>query len=586
MDDLVDNHIFNRALLTYSPLSNLEIAVPAFTSDPILLGANDVDVPNAVFNPLRLTLGPDLRKAGDAILVSCLMVTQNRFEQAKIAVGCFRRQTWPQRELLIVDTTETDELPQWVEGLNDPRIRVIFMPGCTDKLGKLRNLSIQSAAGNYLCQWDDDDLSHPARLEVQIAGMIAANAEASFLVREMVWFPFSARLCVTGKRAHENTMLCKKLGMPSYPDLEKGEDVPVADQIRRTKRVVYFDLPELYIYTAHRMNTWHEYHMEGIWRGATQTWANEGYSTALRNLATAYPIEQCERAYRQLQPAPALDARELQIAPRQAPRVVCVLTVASSGADVIRKALTPFSDLFVVGELFDNTKNVYETCGLARALTSLVDHGTKKQDPSQSEVVEWLRSHPTQAIDLLIDAAKGRCVVIVVSNDHLNAARSEELFERDDLAPVVMMQQPLGAYQSALAFRPSPNSRAARVAEFQSLYRRWRSWHRFIVEMAAKHRRPLAELDYHEGIPWREVADRIRPLFQTLGVECGHTETIRHDKTSRKIRHVRKIANWDEFKKALSESGYETAVNSRQWFLDEDPWTSSVPPLTQSAPAG
>ena len=171
--------------------------------------------PSRTQSALFLPIGPEQRSNGGGALVSCLMVTRNRLEQAKIAVRSFRRQTWPSRELVIVDTTEADDLPRWVTSLNNSRIRVKFMPGCTDSLGDMRNVSIEEATGNYVCQWDDDDLSHPARLEVQIAAMRATEAQASFLLREMMWMPQSQRLCIARKRPHENTVLCEKAVMPA-----------------------------------------------------------------------------------------------------------------------------------------------------------------------------------------------------------------------------------------------------------------------------------------------------------------------------------------------------------------------------------
>ena len=45
-------------------------------------------------------------------------------------------------------------------------IRVVYIgPGVS--LGAARNLTVDTARGAYVCQWDDDDLYHPERLRIQ-----------------------------------------------------------------------------------------------------------------------------------------------------------------------------------------------------------------------------------------------------------------------------------------------------------------------------------------------------------------------------------------------------------------------------------
>ena len=44
-------------------------------------------------------------------------------------------------------------------------------------LGELRNRSVELAQGHLVCQWDDDDRSHPMRLSVQVAALIEADAQ-------------------------------------------------------------------------------------------------------------------------------------------------------------------------------------------------------------------------------------------------------------------------------------------------------------------------------------------------------------------------------------------------------------------------
>jgi len=265
-----------------------------------------------VRKPFELTveLGSDPRRQTGPF-VSCLMVTRHRFRQAQIAVRCFQRQTWRNRELVIIDTDESDALARWVESLENPSIRFIHLPGCMDSLGDMRNLSVREARGTHVCQWDDDDLSHPARLEAQMAAMKAANARVGMLLRELMWVPSANGLSIARERAHENTLLCEKAVIPAYPGIAKLEDTPVVRALTASFNTVYVDQPELYLYVAHGTNTWDRRHMGVIWESSSRRFVGKAYVNALSELSRCYPIDACERIFAELslaheQPAQAM----------------------------------------------------------------------------------------------------------------------------------------------------------------------------------------------------------------------------------------------------------------------------------------
>ncbi len=162
-------------------------------------------------------------------LISCLMVTADRFRLARGAVECFRRQTYPNRELVIIDDGVDDGLQRYVEQLADCQIRLLRLPSAGATLGALRNQAVQQAQGDFVCQWDDDDLYDPARLEIQMKVLLAHRAQACFLSRWIVWWPLQHRLALSCPRLWEGSMLCAKALLPAYPELRQGEDTPVAE---------------------------------------------------------------------------------------------------------------------------------------------------------------------------------------------------------------------------------------------------------------------------------------------------------------------------------------------------------------------
>lgn len=99
--------------------------------------------------------------------VSCLTVTNDRFELLKKSVQCYINQTYPNKELIILSQAKDNRLI--IEWLNDlDRNDIIFVEAPSDIcLGEMRNTSIELSHGDVICQWDDDDLYHPDRVMYQ-----------------------------------------------------------------------------------------------------------------------------------------------------------------------------------------------------------------------------------------------------------------------------------------------------------------------------------------------------------------------------------------------------------------------------------
>ncbi len=252
---------------------------------------------------LRLAIGAGKRPARIP-KVSCLMPTKGRLEQAKLAIGAYRRQTWPNRELIVIDQNLDGNLASWVAGLNDPTIHVHSMPGLQEPLGTIRNRSIALSSGELICVWDDDDLQHPARLEIAILAMIAAGADACVLVRETIWMPEARRIGLLEPRYCANTFLAKRETGLNYPSLSVGEDRPAVERVMARHRTVLLDLPELYLYVVHGKNTCSERYFDGRWQNATDRSEGEATQSTLAQLARAYPLSEYIAALNARAPAP------------------------------------------------------------------------------------------------------------------------------------------------------------------------------------------------------------------------------------------------------------------------------------------
>jgi mannosyltransferase OCH1-like enzyme/GT2 family glycosyltransferase len=279
--------------------------------------------------------------------VSCLMVTKDRSSTARRAIACFRAQTYPALELVVVEDGTDDALEEHLRELDDPRIRHHRLPAEGRTLGELRNEAVDRATGPYVCQWDDDDLYDPERVETQMAALLALGADACFLARERLWWPARHRLALSCTRLWEGSMVCAKDHLPRYPALRRGEDTPVAEELVRGHRVVSVDAPELYTYVCHGGNTFAEAHFAEHFDVATEVWSEPGaYAERLLAMATRLPIGPQDIAHAETGPA-AVRARE-----REAPTVPHPAPGPSSERPRIL-VLTPLKDAaaFLPGHL-------------------------------------------------------------------------------------------------------------------------------------------------------------------------------------------------------------------------------------------
>lgn len=220
-------------------------------------------------------------------LVSCLMVTRGRLFPSRFAVDCFRSQTWDARELLLVCDAPGTEIERYCATLGDDRIRIVHPPGGAEpgSLGALRNLALRAARGDWVCQWDDDDLYHPDRIGLSMRVAQALQADALFLSRWMLWAPGARRLGVSGAREWEGSMLARRGAVPDYPGLARGEDTAVMHAMLARGRVALLDAPWLYTYIQTGSNTWTAQHFEAIWQAASLEEPQERYEAALALLA-------------------------------------------------------------------------------------------------------------------------------------------------------------------------------------------------------------------------------------------------------------------------------------------------------------
>ena len=221
------------------------------------------------------------RSPDEQPLVSCLMVarpTASRFRLFARSLRGYLAQTHSNRELIIVmshlSRRDRRAAVQHVRQLGRPDIRVRYVAG-NPSLGRLRNIGVDMAAGDLCCQWDDDDIYHPLRLEIPLTAMRRAGRRGVFLQTLLQFFEKEHKLFIqdwsfypSPYNCHPGTGIVAKDPELRYPvrgaDARRGEDAIFMVRHReRHGHVLLKTHPYLYAYVYHGTNTWnHDHHRE------------------------------------------------------------------------------------------------------------------------------------------------------------------------------------------------------------------------------------------------------------------------------------------------------------------------------------
>jgi hypothetical protein len=119
------------------------------------------------------------RRPNERLLVSCLCVTEDRPAFIPWLLWNYDRQSWPERELLIIDSSKEPLV------LERKDVRVLHTHHQTGVAHK-RNLALEHARGEIITWFDDDDWQHPEKLERLVHALrtdkpFAGSAESWFL---------------------------------------------------------------------------------------------------------------------------------------------------------------------------------------------------------------------------------------------------------------------------------------------------------------------------------------------------------------------------------------------------------------------
>lgn len=209
----------------------------------------------------------------DLPLITCVMVTEGRWPLMKKSIDCYLNQSYMNKNLVILSQGSSEinfSIEDYVSKHND--ITFLSVPKRLS-LGALRNLSVEIATGDIICQWDDDDLYHPHRIITQYKNLsMNENNSASIycdflkyfkLKKTIYWCDWSGEPPLINKFLCGSVMFWKRFFydfMPFYPEKgnqsNKEEDLHVLSKLKSKGILCPVFAGHQYIYVYHGDNTY------------------------------------------------------------------------------------------------------------------------------------------------------------------------------------------------------------------------------------------------------------------------------------------------------------------------------------------
>jgi len=194
-------------------------------------------------------------------LVSVILTTRDRPRFLQIALACYQHQTYPERELIVVD--DGDQAPASEAAISAVGGRLVRVPPGTP-LGTKLNHGVREARGSLCQKMDDDDWYAPRFVETMVAALLASQESVCrptvaflmpFLFFEVA--PWEIRASVDDNIPGA-TLLFDRADWEERPfrAVPRDEDVWfVLDQLRAGRTLLPVNAVETFLAVRHRGST-------------------------------------------------------------------------------------------------------------------------------------------------------------------------------------------------------------------------------------------------------------------------------------------------------------------------------------------
>ncbi|CAL2084900.1 Glycosyltransferase, family GT2 [Tenacibaculum sp. 190524A02b] len=208
---------------------------------------------------LKEKVKPLTYKKQNTPLVSCIMPTYNRPEFIENAVQQFLNQTYANKELIIIDDSESS-IKQLIP--ENPAIRYVHIDKKLD-IGSKRNMACQMSNGAFIIHLDDDDFYATNWIEKQITFLIDNNLDITGLSSPCFYEPLTSKVSQYKYPLHQRkwvygATLCYTYQFwksNPFPNINCGEDNAFVWASSSKKICPNHEAISLYIGHIHSKNT-------------------------------------------------------------------------------------------------------------------------------------------------------------------------------------------------------------------------------------------------------------------------------------------------------------------------------------------
>jgi len=188
--------------------------------------------------------------------VSLVCPTFNRPQYLATAVRCFLQQVYDDKELIIVDDgTDGHDFSQY-----DSRIRHIHL-GNRTPTGTKRNIGAQAAFGGIIANLDDDDFSHPYRIQDGVQRLLKTGKAVTGYNASIMYDEATGEICkIPGGPpyfASGSSQMYWKVWWRGhhYPDCSFGEDSVFSRAARLADDLAIAEPGKMMVIRRHATNT-------------------------------------------------------------------------------------------------------------------------------------------------------------------------------------------------------------------------------------------------------------------------------------------------------------------------------------------
>jgi glycosyltransferase involved in cell wall biosynthesis len=198
--------------------------------------------------------------------VSCLLVTADRPQLVQRALHCYRQQTYSPTELVVLDNGE-EPIADVVEAFDLPgTVRYLHVDRGEELwIGGLRNRALEEATGTFVVpQWDDDDWSHPERIERQVEvlqeGYDACTLQGTLMHVDSPEYFHHPFIGILPDGVPPTVMHRRDAGI-RYPNIRRTSDtVYVNEWMEKRYCILPREASYLYLRYSHGGNLWDRVH--------------------------------------------------------------------------------------------------------------------------------------------------------------------------------------------------------------------------------------------------------------------------------------------------------------------------------------